>query len=239
MKISHSDKALLITITGASFLILIFFFLGVKPYHNENPEEFIEIPVITEEELLEEQEEESETEPAPRAQTNIAYNASRLRNEARQFDNDDAIRKAIEEQQLGSVEELNEQNEALLAEKREQQEIALAAKKERLKENIEAREKERNASKGNRISTVTYDLSGREAIKIPNPVYTCDAVGIIVIDITVDSGGSIIKKDYNKRASSSSNGCLIDQALYYLSRAYFDRGSAQEQKGTVTYSFQG
>ena len=56
MKLSSADKAMFITFTGACLLVLVFFFLGVKPFENPNPEEeFIEIPVI--QEIEEEQEE--------------------------------------------------------------------------------------------------------------------------------------------------------------------------------------
>ena len=56
MKLSSADKAMLITFTGASLLVLVFFFLGVKPFENPNPEEaFIEIPVVQEQELEEEE----------------------------------------------------------------------------------------------------------------------------------------------------------------------------------------
>ena len=48
MKLSPQDNALFITFGGASFLILVFFFLGVKPYQDKIPEDFFEIPVLAE-----------------------------------------------------------------------------------------------------------------------------------------------------------------------------------------------
>ncbi len=241
MKISHSDKALLITVTGACLLVLVFFFLGVKPYQGEIAEEFIEVPLIAETPEPESKNEVREiVEQKTTQRSNQAYNSNAMRNESRQlFKDEDDVRKAIEEQQRGSVSELNAENDAYLSEKQKERELALASKREQIKASIEAREAARNAKKGNRNSTVTYDLAGREAIRIPNPVYTCDALGTIVIDITVNSKGTIVKKEYNKSASTSSNGCLIDQALDYLSRAYFDSATLTEQEGTVTYSFQG
>ncbi|RMB63453.1 hypothetical protein EAX61_03425 [Dokdonia sinensis] len=241
MKISHSDKALLITVTGACFLVLVFFFLGVKPYQGEIVEEFIEIPLAAESPELEKEEKTQEVALTKKtSRSNQAYNANTLRNESRQlFKEEDDVRKAIEEQQRGSISELNAENDTYLSEKQKERAIELASKREQLKAQIEAREAARNTKKGNSSSTVTYNLPGREAIRIPNPVYTCDAIGIIVINITVNDKGTIVKKEYNKKASSSSNGCLIDQALDYLNRAYFDNGSLAEQEGTVIYSFQG
>ena len=240
MKLSPQDKSMLITFSGACFLVLVFFFLGVRPYQNPNPEEeFIEIPVI--QEPLEEEalKEEIAQRPAE-VKSHQAYNASELRNESREFfKEEDPIREAIEQQQLGSVEDLNADNEKTLEEHQKSREIAMAERKERIKAQIEEREKERNSKKGNRESTVSYDLKGRNAIRIPNPVYTCDAIGTVVLSIEVNSNGAIVKKEYDKKASTSSNGCLIDQALIYASEAYFDSSSQASQKGTITFYFQG
>jgi len=146
--------------------------------------------------------------------THQAYNSRALRTETKQFfEDEDDIRKAIEEQQLTSVESFNAENEALLKEHQKERELALAKKREELKAIIEAREQARNQKKGNRLSTFSYDLEGRTAVRIPNPVYTCDARGVIIIDITVNENGSITYLESNKKASTSSNGCLIDQAL--------------------------
>ena len=244
MKLSPQDKALLITFGGASVLILVFFFLGVKPYQDKIPEAYFEIPVLAEalEPEKEDLPEQTEDRPSSRASqiTHQAYDSRALRNESKSlFEEEDEIRKAIEAQQLSSVEALNAENEALLKQHQKELAEALAKKREQTAAQIEAREQARNQKKGNRMSTVSYDLEGRTAIRIPNPVYTCDARGAIVIDITVDANGSITKMDYNKKSSTSSNGCLIDQALEYVESAYFDAASIQVQEGTITFNFQG
>lgn len=241
MKLSPQDKALFITFGGASFLILVFFFLGVKPYQDKIPEEFFEIPVLAEalEPEPEDPEKSNSTQSQPQSVTHQTYNSRALRTESKQFfEDEDDIRKAIEEQQLTSVESLNAENEALLKEHQKERELALAKKREELKAIIEAREQARNQKKGNRLSTVSYDLEGRTAVRIPNPVYTCDARGVIVIDISVNENGSITDMEYNKKASTSSNGCLIDQALEYVGSAYFDDAQIPEQRGTITFNFQ-
>ncbi len=241
MKLSHQDKSMLITFSGAGFLVLVFFFLGVKPYQNPNPEEtFIEIPVIQEPLVEEAQEEEEIKKQLSTVKSHQAYNSSELRNESKElFSEDDLIRKAIEEQQLSSVEDLVAENEKALEENKKSRELAMAERNERVQAQIEAREKERNTKKGNRQSTVSYNLKDRNAVKIPNPVYTCDALGKIVLNIEVNSTGTITKKEYNKKASTSSNGCLIDQALLYASDALFNSTSTISQKGTITFNFQG
>ncbi|MFT5750856.1 MAG: hypothetical protein ACI828_002165 [Flavobacteriales bacterium] len=242
MKLSPQDKALFITFGGASFLILIFFFLGVKPYQDKIPEEYFEIPVLAEALAPELEETKSRQATASQSQkvTHQLYNNRALQTESKElFEEEDIIRKAIEEQQLGSVESLNVENDALLQAHQKERELALADKREQLKAKIEAREQARNKKKENRLSTVSYDLEGRTAIRIPNPVYTCDAQGAIVIDISVNENGSITEMKYNKKASTSTNGCLIDQALEYVGSAYFDVASLTEQQGTITFNFQG
>jgi hypothetical protein len=223
-------------------LILIFFFLGVKPYQDKIPEEYFEIPVLAEALAPELEETKSRQATASQSQkvTHQLYNNRALQTESKElFEEEDIIRKAIEEQQLGSVESLNVENDALLQAHQKERELALADKREQLKAKIEAREQARNKKKENRLSTVSYDLEGRTAIRIPNPVYTCDAQGAIVIDISVNENGSITEMKYNKKASTSTNGCLIDQALEYVGSAYFDVASLTEQQGTITFNFQG
>ncbi len=237
MKLSPSDKALLITVFGASFLVLVFFFLGVKPYQGEIAEEFIEIPVITQN--LEEPEEETKTPVQQRTRlSNQAYNSSEL---SKALQEEDEIRKAIAQRQQSSVENLNERTNNQLNALQEAREAALEEKKKEVQAAIEAREDARDIKKKSayRQSTVSYNLVGRTAIALPNPVYTCDAFGKVVINITVNDKGVIVKKTFNKNASTSANGCLIDQAMKYLNRAYFDKGTKATQLGSVTFDFQG
>jgi len=241
MKLSSQDKSLLITFSGACFLILVFFFLGVRPYENPNPEEeFVEIPVILDpmvEEVLEEKEIITQK---PIVKSHQAYDANELSNESKElFSKEDPIRKAIEQQRLSSIEDLNAQNEKTLREHKKSRELAMAEQKERLKTQIETRDKKGTRKKGNRQSTVSYNLKGRNAITIPNPVYTCDTYGKIVLNIEVNSTGIVTKKEYNKKASTSSNGCLIDQAFLYASDALFNSTSKKSQIGTITFNFQG
>lgn len=232
---------MLITFTGASFLVLIFFFLGVKPYEDPIPEEFFEIPMVKEE-VIEEPDVENEkgVETQQKIKSNLVYNSRELRNESRAlFEEKDPIREAIEQQQLGSVEDLLSENEKTLEANKKTRELAMAERRELIKTQIEARERERNSKKGNRTSTVSYNLEGRDAIIIPNPVYTCDAQGTIVLTIEVRGTGSISKMEFNKKASTSSNGCLLDQALKYAEEALFNASEKEVQSGTITFYFQG
>ena len=91
----------------------------------------------------------------------------------------------------------------------------------------------------NKRTLISYFLQGREAItELPNPVYTCEESGKVVINITVDAQGYVIQASYNKSSSSTSNGCLVDNAIYYAQKARFDTGDKPKQTGTITYQFQ-
>ncbi len=241
MKISNSDKALLITISSASILVLVFFFLGVKPYQGDPEEEFMEMAVLTDPTPEEQEELLADMPDISSILTNQAYNSSQLEETSKAFDEEDEVRKAIEERQQESVQNLDADNDARLKALQEEREEALALQKQETKAAIDARESQRSKKKPSkyRQSTVSYNLVDRTAIKLPNPVYTCDAYGKIVINITVNNLGTIVKKSFNSTSSNSSNGCLIDQAMEYLGSAYFDSSAKPSQLGTVTFIFQG
>lgn len=87
-------------------------------------------------------------------------------------------------------------------------------------------------------SSISFSLKGRNAVKIPNPVYTCDTAGKIVINITVDASGFVIDSSVNKASSTSTNECLTERALEYSAGAKFSKLAGRDsQPGTITYYF--
>lgn len=93
---------------------------------------------------------------------------------------------------------------------------------------------------GNRNTTISYQLVDRKAMDLPNPVYTCYGSGKVVINIEVNNLGKVTKNYYNKLASTTANGCLIDAAMQYASQAQFNTdGSKVKQIGTITFNFPG
>lgn len=123
---------------------------------------------------------------------------------------------------------------------------ALQAAKQRLKDrktNISETKKSNTPSneKGvNTKTTIRYSLKDRKAMQLPNPVYVCEAGGKVVITIEVNELGKIVKTNYNKAASTTTNGCLIDSALDYANRSRFNtKAGVKQQIGTITYLFPG
>ena len=92
----------------------------------------------------------------------------------------------------------------------------------------------------NTRTTISYRLVDRKAMSLPNPVYVCAGGGKVVINVTVNDRGTIVKAAYNKSASTTSNGCLIDSALEYANTAKFSTAAGKvSQLGTITYNFPG
>lgn len=116
---------------------------------------------------------------------------------------------------------------------------ALEEVKEKLEES--AAKKIKPSMKGvNRRTTITYNLKDRNALELPNPVYTCDTGGKIVISIVVNSLGKIEKANYNPTLSTTTNGCLIDAAMEYTLQSRFTtKQDRDKQMGTITYLFPG
>ncbi len=95
-----------------------------------------------------------------------------------------------------------------------------------------------NSSKKN--STVSYRLLKRSALNLPNPVYTCEIYGKVVINIEVSKTGRVKKATYSKKGSTTKNECLIDNALTYAKSARFTTNAQKiKQLGTITYNFPG
>lgn len=91
----------------------------------------------------------------------------------------------------------------------------------------------------NRNSSMYYNLPDRKIVVFPNPIYTCEKAGKIVINITVDDNGNVQETSFNEASSTSADGCLVEKALEYAGNAVFDKSTSQLQLGTITYIFQG
>nr|WP_297919546.1 energy transducer TonB [uncultured Allomuricauda sp.] len=117
-----------------------------------------------------------------------------------------------------------------LAEKRQE-------KKQQLSEREEQKESFTNALKDKRTS-ISYSLVDRNAYSLPPPIYTCIEGGKVVINIKVDNNGYVTEADFNAQSSGTSNGCLVDNAIKYASKARFSPDKKNSQIGTITYLFQ-
>lgn len=91
----------------------------------------------------------------------------------------------------------------------------------------------------NTKSTVSFSLLDRKKVFIPIPVYLCEVDGNVIINITVNGAGNVIKANVNS-SSSTSNDCLVDYALEYAKTSRFSADlSKKTQLGTITFHFIG
>lgn len=109
--------------------------------------------------------------------------------------------------------------------------------KQKLGEN-EAKKSEFTNYLADRKTSVSYSLVGRNNYELPPPIYTCIEGGKVVINIKVDALGYVTEATYNSRSSSTTNGCLVDNAITYALRARFNTSDKAAQIGTITYLFQ-
>jgi len=117
----------------------------------------------------------------------------------------------------------------------------LAKQREKNKKQLgekEAQKKEFTNNLAEKRTSISYSLVDRNAYDLPPPIYTCIEGGKVVINVSVDADGYVTDTSFNDKSSTTSNGCLVDNALKYAAKAYFNSSSKKTQKGTITYLFQ-
>lgn len=118
----------------------------------------------------------------------------------------------------------------------------LAKQREEKKKQLgekEAQKKDFTNNLAEKRTSISYSLVDRNAYNLPPPIYTCIEAGKVVINITVDANGYVNDTSFNEKSSTTNNGCLVDNAMAYAAKAYFNSSSKVSQKGTITYLFQG
>lgn len=86
---------------------------------------------------------------------------------------------------------------------------------------------------------IEYTLTGRRHTSIPIPDYNIPAEGRVVVAITVNRQGQVVRAAPGARGTTTSNQALWDLARDAALRARFDvnMNAAVEQQGTITYIF--
>ncbi|MFD1094811.1 energy transducer TonB family protein [Salegentibacter chungangensis] len=227
-------KALILTVLTCSVLILALYNFQLSKKQEKANEMLVNLDQFVKEqaEAEEKPEEKEPARPAPKSpETHRAFNENQ---EARQENFDRQLNEIFEknsaESEAASENEASEGDYSISKAKK--------AEKKKSSDGNDASEKISKKSGGLRNSSISFSLKGRSAIDIPNPVYTCDTPGKVVINIEVDSNGRVTETSYNKASSGSSNECLIEQALEYAQGARFSSLPGRDsQPGTITYNF--
>jgi len=229
MNFSYSYKAFVITLllVGNLYLILYFTRLPSSKIITENE---YEIEYI-QEEFLEEKLASITTEK-------IKIETHTINNEAENF-----IKELENERQENSetFEDKLSEIDNTISDSENKHDPYESAKKESLKTvNKISHSEEIVKHSNNKKTTNSYRLINRKATYFPNPVYTCEGFGKIVLHIEVNSSGKVTLAKINANSSTTNNACLLESALNYAKKARFTKDKNKPlQMGSITYVFPG
>lgn len=233
-------KALIITVLIFSILILSMYNINISNESKKIRETLIELNDLQPEPPPEVQPEPEEPEtpepppPRPTVETHQAYNQNRQESRSNVESRLEEIFQKNAAQREASEEEANETTAGDVAVNNSR-----TLRKQEVSEGDNSTT-ETSVKQGTmRNSSIAFSLIGRTAVTIPNPIYTCDRSGKVVVNITVDALGNVTRTSINRSASTTRNECLTDQALEYAAQAKFSRLAGRDsQPGTITYNFQ-
>ena len=84
-----------------------------------------------------------------------------------------------------------------------------------------------------------YNLAGRKALSTPKEQPDCQEEGIVVVRITVDKNGKVIKAEPGYKGSNNTSPCLLKPAKEAALRTTWnaDENAPANQVGTIIYKF--
>ncbi|KZS39910.1 hypothetical protein AWE51_09710 [Aquimarina aggregata] len=227
MEFIEKHKALIITSMLMGIFVLSLYNISMIKKQKAQSEILMEIP----EEFLAQQEEELEEEEVLEEDRQLI--ASKRTHSAfnEDFENHDEI-----EQRIKSLTESEEQASQEVEETQMNEgDVAIDEKTD----NIDEQKEEATSTEetNNRNSSLTYSLKNRKSVELPNPVYTCEGSGRVVVKIEVNKNGYVTNTKVDKKRSTTRNECLFDNAMEYARKALFSRTTIEKQEGTITYYF--
>lgn len=233
MDFFDKHKALILTVLSCSLLLLILYNLHLSNSRQTSGEMLVNLDEYIKEKA-EQKEAEKQNQPEEQRKQVETHKAFNENQEARKENFDRQLNKIFDKN--SARQEESSQNEAASGD----YDINKPKEKKERKASHgdDSSKKTSTKSGGIRNSSISFSLKGRSAVMIPNPVYTCDTPGKIVINITVDAEGIVTETSYNKASSTSDNECLIEQAMKYAKDARFSKLAGRDQQpGTITYHF--
>ena len=235
MSFIEKHKALILTILIFMVLLLLLFNWHLGSSARKNQEFLVDLNSFTE--SLKAEEKESKVEK-PQENTNEKTQTHRA------FDQNNKAREANFDKQLNDIFEKNSASQTEASENSESAasgDYAMGKSGKKTQERSDGNNSNKTTStkQGSlKNSSISFNLKGRTAVDIPNPIYTCSLPGKIVINIKVNEAGRVIATSFNGASSSTDNKCLVENALLYASEAVFSELSGRDnQPGTITYQF--
>ena len=235
MDFFEKHKALIITVLFCSVLILGLYNFNLSQKKKIEQQMLVDLEEYTEAEETEEEKPAEEPKPETTRNSPKTHRAFNENQEAREENFNRELDEILEKKSAQQEQSSDSENEASTAGT-----FATGKKSENKKRSDGDNTSEDISTQSGslRNSSISFSLRGRNAVSIPNPIYTCDLPGKIVVNITVNAEGRVIDTDINKASSNSDNECLTEKALEYALNARFSRlAGRNEQPGTITYNF--
>lgn len=239
MNLNRRQLSFLITFFSMSLMVLVLYniHLGAK----KEEEYVIELSLDEEDlaELFEEEEKLEEQSQAEAVKSHLAFNETAKPS----VGNPEPLKTLDELIEENNAETSNEASDELSSDTGYAASLkALAKKREETKQKLgekDAQKEEVTHNLAKRQTSVSFSLVKRNAYQLPPPIYTCIEGGKVVINIQVSSSGKVLEAEFNKKSSTTANGCLVDNAIAYALKAAFSSADKLSQKGSITYIFQG
>ena len=235
MDFFDKHKALIITSLLFGILILSLHVLSLSNNNQSNSEMLVDLEQFkaTPEEKTTPKDEAPRPKNRRKIQTHKAYNENE---EQREADFNDRLNEIFDKNSAQQEEAENEETSGSDGNYRISKKNS--TEKRKASEGNDNSEETGQKSAVYDYSSISFSLKDRRAVRIPNPVYTCDMGGKVVINIEVDESGRVTDVGVNKGSSNTSNECIINKALEYAREARFTKLAGQnDQPGTITYYF--
>jgi TonB family protein len=89
------------------------------------------------------------------------------------------------------------------------------------------------------LENSNISMAGRRVLTLPAPEYNSNGMGRVVVSITVNRSGQVIRARAGERGTTTSDRVLWIAAEAAALKARFEpqNNSPQEQSGTITYNF--
>ncbi|MBT8319632.1 MAG: hypothetical protein KJP01_05825, partial [Gramella sp.] len=186
-KFFDKHKALILTTLSFAVLLLALYNFKLASNNQETAEMLVDLAQYKVEEKKDVEPEEQKKSSRRNVQTHQAYNQDK---ETREADFKNQLDKIFEKNSAQQEQSENEDTEG------SEGNYALSKKNAEDKKNqSDGDDSAEEASQKSAVydySSISFSLKGRRAVKIPNPVYTCDTAGKVVINITVDANGYVV-----------------------------------------------
>jgi TonB family protein len=235
MDFFEKHKALIITVLFCSVLLLGLYNFNLSKKRKVQQEMLVDLENYTAAEETEEELPEEEPEPQTTRNSPATHRAFNENQDAREENFNRELDEVLEQKSAQQEESSESETEA------SPQGTFATGNKSKPKRRSDGDDSSKDISTQSgslRNSSISFSLRGRNAISIPNPIYTCDLPGKIVVNITVNAHGRVINTAINNASSSSNNECLAEKALEYATNAVFSPlPGKNEQPGTITYNF--